>query len=120
MVRNPDRQLRRHPRRRSVDQLADLKPGAIVALDQPDKRPILDVVEAWVEGAREEQLSPTGISSYAKDCGSISLALADGERACRRRFTQTLVAECGKGDAAADGFHIVVLNLFRPVRMRSA
>ena len=30
------------------------------------------------------------------------------------------VAECGKCDAAADGFQIVVLNLFRPVRMHSA
>jgi hypothetical protein len=43
------------------DQLADLEPGAIIALDQPDKRPILDVVEAWIEGADEEQLSPTDI-----------------------------------------------------------
>jgi hypothetical protein len=40
---------------------ADLEPGAIIALDQPDKRPLLDVVEAWIEGAGEEQLSPTGI-----------------------------------------------------------
>jgi hypothetical protein len=73
---NPDRQLRRDPQRRSVaatawpvarsreslsDQLADLEPGASIALDQTDKQPLLDVVEAWVEGAGEELLSPTGI-----------------------------------------------------------
>jgi hypothetical protein len=43
------------------DQLANLEPGASIALDQTDKQPLLDVVEAWVEGAGEELLSPTGI-----------------------------------------------------------
>jgi len=43
------------------DQLADLEPGAIMALDQAEKQPLLDVIEAWVEGAGEQQLSPTGI-----------------------------------------------------------
>jgi hypothetical protein len=26
-----------------------------------DKQPLLDVLEAWVEGAGEQQLNPTGI-----------------------------------------------------------
>ncbi len=43
------------------DQLADLEPGAIIALDQTDKQPLLNVLEAWIEGAGEDQLSPTGI-----------------------------------------------------------
>jgi hypothetical protein len=43
------------------DQLADLEPGAIIALDQPDKQPLLEVVETWVERTGEQQLSPTGI-----------------------------------------------------------
>jgi len=43
------------------DQLADLEPGAIIALDQAEKQPLLDVVETWVERTGEQQLSPTGI-----------------------------------------------------------
>jgi hypothetical protein len=43
------------------DQLADLEPGAIIVLDQAQKRPLLDVVEAWTEGAGKKQLSPTGL-----------------------------------------------------------
>ncbi len=42
-------------------QLADLEPGAIIALNQPDKQPLLHVVETWVERTGEQQLSPTGI-----------------------------------------------------------
>ncbi len=43
------------------DQFADVEVGAIVRLDQADKRPLLDVVELWVGRTGEEQLSSTGI-----------------------------------------------------------
>jgi hypothetical protein len=43
------------------DQVADVEPGAIMTLDQADKQPLLDVVEAWVEGTGKQQLSSTGI-----------------------------------------------------------
>ena len=43
------------------DQFADVEVGAIVRLDQADKRTLLDVVERWVALTGEEQLSSTGI-----------------------------------------------------------
>ena len=43
------------------DQFADVEVGAIIRLDQADKRPLLDVVELWVGRTGEEQLSSTGI-----------------------------------------------------------
>jgi hypothetical protein len=43
------------------DQFADVEVGAIIGLDQADKRPLLDVVELWVGRTGEEQLSSTGI-----------------------------------------------------------
>jgi len=43
------------------DQFADVELGAIIRLDQADKRPLLDVVELWVGRTGEEQLSSTGI-----------------------------------------------------------
>ena len=43
------------------DQFADVEVGAIIRLDEADKRPLLNVVEVWVGGTGEEELSSTGI-----------------------------------------------------------